>query len=298
MDGRDISLDCWREGGGFHAIGSALKTMVLGAAILLALPVCSEKMAFAEAMGQVSVDAAEPVTNTVSVAQPTVLASSTPKVDSSTPVAAENLTPMAIKPPVTVPLPVAETATSALSSKSESPAAVAPITKSEPVEASLKPAAPANDIEAAPIRASANPPAKTSVVTDAPATTSFGLSAGVIKRFASGGSADGCHGADLDWQGGWRRNLSPGAKAGNGKGVIEVLARYPLCKNQMLVLVRIGSQIVTLNQGKETSQSVLVISDPSEVAKIMGQIEGQSRSRFRPGLRNCWRMLGWISRIR
>ena len=70
------------------------------------------------------------------------------------------------------------------------------------------------------------------------------------------------------------RRFMPGAKAGNGKGVIEILARYPIAKNQSLVLVRIGSQIVTLNQGKDQSHSVLVISDPNEVAKIVGQIEG------------------------
>ena len=79
------------------------------------------------------------------------------------------------------------------------------------------------------------------------------------------------------------KKFVPSAKAGNGKGVIEVLARYPLCKNQMLVLVRIGSQIVTLNQGKDASQSVLVISDPTEVAKIMGQIEGQSPQSIQSG---------------
>jgi flagellar biogenesis protein FliO len=76
----------------------------------------------------------------------------------------------------------------------------------------------------------------------------------------------------------------PAAKtAGNGKGVIEVLARYPLCKNQSLVLVRIGSQIVTLNQGRDQSQSILVISDQTEVAKILGQIDGTSPRSIQSG---------------
>jgi flagellar biogenesis protein FliO len=76
----------------------------------------------------------------------------------------------------------------------------------------------------------------------------------------------------------------PGAKtAGNAKGVIEILARYPLAKNQSLVLVRIGSQIVTLNQGKDQSHSVLVINDPNEVAKILGQIEGTSPKSIQAG---------------
>jgi flagellar biogenesis protein FliO len=75
---------------------------------------------------------------------------------------------------------------------------------------------------------------------------------------------------------GLARKFVPGAKASNGKGVIEILARHPLAKNQAIVLVRIGSQIVALNQGRESSESVLVINDGAEVARIIGQIEGKS----------------------
>ncbi len=79
------------------------------------------------------------------------------------------------------------------------------------------------------------------------------------------------------------RKFVPGARAGNGKGVIEILARYPLAKNQSLVLVRIGSQIVALNQGKDASHSVLVINDPLEVARLMGQIEGTNPKSIQAG---------------
>lgn len=74
---------------------------------------------------------------------------------------------------------------------------------------------------------------------------------------------------------GLAKKFVPGAKAAGGKGVIEVLARHPIAKNQAIVLVRIGSQIVALNQGRESSESVLVISEATEVAKIIGQIEGK-----------------------
>jgi len=70
------------------------------------------------------------------------------------------------------------------------------------------------------------------------------------------------------------RKWAPGSVVGNGKGVMEVLARYPLTRTQSLVLMRIGSQVVVLNQGKDTSQSVLVIHDQMEVANILGQIQG------------------------
>jgi hypothetical protein len=79
------------------------------------------------------------------------------------------------------------------------------------------------------------------------------------------------------------RKFVPGANAPAGKGVIEILARHPLSKNQSIVLVRIGSQIVALNQGKDASESVLVISDPAEVAKIIGQIEGKNPASSQAG---------------
>ncbi len=71
------------------------------------------------------------------------------------------------------------------------------------------------------------------------------------------------------------RKYIPGAAVGNGKGVVEVLARHALNRQQSIVLVRIGSQIVALNQTRESSQSVLVISDPQEVASILGQVQGE-----------------------
>jgi flagellar biogenesis protein FliO len=75
----------------------------------------------------------------------------------------------------------------------------------------------------------------------------------------------------------------PGVGASNGKNVIEILARYPLAKAQSLVMVRIGSQIVVLNQTKEASTSVLVISDQTEVAGILGQIQGGKPSSIQAG---------------
>jgi len=82
---------------------------------------------------------------------------------------------------------------------------------------------------------------------------------------------------------GLARKFVPGAGATSGKGVIEILARHPLAKNQALVLVRIGSQIVALNQGRETSESVMVISEPMEVARIIGQIEGKNPASIQAG---------------
>jgi flagellar biogenesis protein FliO len=87
------------------------------------------------------------------------------------------------------------------------------------------------------------------------------------------------------------RKFMPGAAVGNGKGVMETLARYPIGRNQSVVLLRIGSQIVALNQTKEASQSILVISEPMEVAKIIGQVAGEDpksiQSSFNRALSNA-----------
>lgn len=82
------------------------------------------------------------------------------------------------------------------------------------------------------------------------------------------------------------RKYVPGAALGSGKGVMEILARYPLAKNQSLVLVRIGSQLVVLNQTRDSSQSVLVIHDQIEVAKILGQIQGAKPNSIQQGFSN------------
>lgn len=79
------------------------------------------------------------------------------------------------------------------------------------------------------------------------------------------------------------RKYVPGVASGNGKGVLEVLARYPVGKSQSVVLLRIGSQIVALNQTKEASHSILVISEPEEVASILGQIQGTRPSSIQAG---------------
>ena len=118
--------------------------------------------------------------------------------------------------------------------------------------------------------------------TTAPAPTGIGLPSGLTNALQVGAALAVVIGLVFLGKAAAKKFL-PQARTSNGKNVIEVLARYPLSKNQSLVLVRIGSQIVTLNQGKDASQSVLVISDPTEVAKILGQIDGQSPNSIQSG---------------
>jgi flagellar biogenesis protein FliO len=70
------------------------------------------------------------------------------------------------------------------------------------------------------------------------------------------------------------KKFAPHSVVSSGKGAMEILARQPLSKNQTLTLIRVGSQLVLISQGKETSNSLLVVHEPVEVARLIGQIEG------------------------
>jgi flagellar biogenesis protein FliO len=162
------------------------------------------------------------------------------------------------------------------------------------VPAPPAPKPPANDsIESKPINvriqppaAPASQPAAAASASAAPAkSTSSGFFAGA-GNFAQVGAALAIVIGLIFVGKGLAKKFVPGARASAGKGVIEILARHPLAKNQSIVLVRIGSQIVALNQGKEASESVLVISDQAEVARIIGQIEGQSPKSIQAGFTN------------
>jgi flagellar biogenesis protein FliO len=157
-------------------------------------------------------------------------------------------------------------------------AKIVPEAKVVPLDGPVAP----REIEALPIRGRSHDEVKADVATTQSASSSFAIPSGVMNALQVGAALTVVVGLILIGKA-VAKKFVPGAKAGNGKGVIEVLARYPLAKNQSLVLVRIGSQIVTLNQGKESSQSVLVISDENEVAKILGQVTGESPNSIQAG---------------
>lgn len=70
------------------------------------------------------------------------------------------------------------------------------------------------------------------------------------------------------------KKFVPGAGVGTGRGVMEVLARQPLSRQHALVMVRIGSQVLVLAEGKDKVESVLVVGDQAEVANLLGQVQG------------------------
>jgi flagellar biogenesis protein FliO len=177
--------------------------------------------------------------------------------------------------------------------KSPANSTAAPAAASTPPAPAAKPPAPAADsIEKRPINTRITPPAAASSQPAAAATQAAAAPSTSSSLFAGAGNLAQVGAAlaiviGLIFVGkGLAKKFVPGARASGGKGVIEILARHPLAKNQSIVLVRIGSQIVALNQGKEASESVLVISDQAEVARIIGQIEGQSPRSIQAGFNN------------
>jgi flagellar biogenesis protein FliO len=238
---------------------------------------------FGQAMGQVALDPA--AVSGPPAPQSQIVVPSTASATTTTVAAAPVVTP-AIPEAKTAPLPL-----------TTSPAAPAPAeirTPGAPTSANEKPAAAADSLPADPAKAVASAPAAAplrpiehqEIRPQSPEAVPAATSSTPPQKTASSSTLSNVFQVvaalavviGLIFLGkALAKKYVPGAKvAGNGKGVIEVLARYPLCKNQSLVLVRIGSQIVTLNQGKDQSHSVLVINDQNEVAKILGQIDGSS----------------------
>jgi len=226
-------------------------------------------LTFAQAMGKAAVDTHTVTTPlalnfTQSPSKPTPSAPSTPVVE--TPKHVEK------KPEVI--------------EKKPDPADETPVVTTQPAPETPKSTRPLTSIEQQPIRARTQPEdAATTQGATAVTNGSSGMYGGFIQVLQVAGALVAVIGLIFILKA-LARKFVPGAAVSNGKGVIEILARHPLSKTQSLVLVRIGSQIVALNQGKDQSQSVLVISEPVEVARLMGQIEGANPDSISAGFDN------------
>ncbi|MBG80495.1 MAG: hypothetical protein CMJ39_07295 [Phycisphaerae bacterium] len=61
-------------------------------------------------------------------------------------------------------------------------------------------------------------------------------------------------------------------------GVIHVHARYPIARGQQVLLIQVGQRIIVAHQGGGTMRTLSEITDPSEVARIRGNLEaGETR---------------------
>jgi flagellar biogenesis protein FliO len=267
------------------------RALCVGAVLLVGLVMPA--VARGQAMGRLSLDSpsplplapritdkpAAPKAPEPTVSNPITPAAEPPSVSTPEPSAAARLLAPApdIKPPEPVKPPASNPAGASVSVP-VAPDIPAPVPPTPSATGGMGEPKPANTIEQQPIRGAGNP-GNVTTTTDKPANAGSSAWGGAGQVIAALAIVVGLIfiGRALV------RKFVPGAGASNGKGVIEILARHPLSKNQSLVLVRIGSQIVALNQGRDASQSVLVISEPMEVARLIGQIEGKNPASLQAG---------------
>ena len=77
--------------------------------------------------------------------------------------------------------------------------------------------------------------------------------------------------------------------AGRPSGVIEILARYPVGKGQTLLLLKLARRILLVHQHGNSMQTLTEVSDPDEVASLLGRIQSGSSERDAPRFRNLLR---------
>ena len=61
-------------------------------------------------------------------------------------------------------------------------------------------------------------------------------------------------------------------------GVIQIHARYPVARGQQIMLLQVGDRIIVAHHGGGRLETLAEISDPTEVAKLRGRLQGESAS--------------------
>jgi flagellar biogenesis protein FliO len=75
--------------------------------------------------------------------------------------------------------------------------------------------------------------------------------------------------------------LRAGGRLAGGRppGVLEVLGRYPVGRGQSLVLLKLGTRLVLVHQTRAGMSAISEVSEPQEVAALLGRVEVGGRSR-------------------
>ena len=87
------------------------------------------------------------------------------------------------------------------------------------------------------------------------------------------------------------RVAGPLAGGSRPSGVLEILARYPMGKQQSVVLMRLGRRVLVVHHAGQAMTTLTDVSDPDEVADLLSRMESGSRlkdaARFRKSLEKC-----------
>jgi flagellar biogenesis protein FliO len=73
-----------------------------------------------------------------------------------------------------------------------------------------------------------------------------------------------------------RRSAGGLARAGRPSGVLEILARYPIGRGQQLMVLKLARRILLIHQNGSAMTTLSEVSDPDEVASLLGRIEAGS----------------------
>lgn len=69
------------------------------------------------------------------------------------------------------------------------------------------------------------------------------------------------------------------AVGGRPSGVLEVLGRYPVGRSQSLVLLKLGGRLLLVHQTRTGMSPISEVSEPQEVAALLGRVEAAGRAR-------------------
>jgi flagellar biogenesis protein FliO len=76
-----------------------------------------------------------------------------------------------------------------------------------------------------------------------------------------------------------RKGVGIGGVAGRPSGVLQILARFPIARGQSLVVLQLGRRIVLLHQSSAGMRTLSEVTDPDEVANLLGRMEAGSSGR-------------------
>ncbi|GEM_PF-2263825 len=58
-------------------------------------------------------------------------------------------------------------------------------------------------------------------------------------------------------------------------GIVQIQARYPVARGQQIVLLQVGQRIIVAHQGSGGMRTLSEITEPAEVARLKGALEGK-----------------------
>jgi flagellar biogenesis protein FliO len=80
-----------------------------------------------------------------------------------------------------------------------------------------------------------------------------------------------------------RRMAPTMGTAGRPSGVLEVLARYPVGRGQHLVVLKLARRILLVHQAGTSMTTLSEISEPDEVAQVLGRLEAGANRATKAG---------------